>query len=117
MPEPSRALAVPPLVAAPAQGQGVAILTAPRTRGLVVAVALVGGWYSATRSSGPSVPMAPVRVGEFVDVVEVRGQVRPRTSIILTAPMQAGELQIGFAGTLLYCLWKLASRSRITSGV
>ncbi len=62
--------------------------------GLVVAVALVGGWYSATRPAGPSVPMAPVRVGEFVDVVEVRGQVRPRTSIILTAPMQAGELQI-----------------------
>jgi len=54
---------------------------------LVVYVAGVG----RTRAN---VPTALVARGEFVDVVELRSEIRPVKSIVLSAPMQAGELQI-----------------------
>jgi len=46
------------------------------------------------RRQVPSLPTADVTLGDYIDIVEIRGQVRPRKSVLVTAPMQAGELQI-----------------------
>lgn len=62
---------------------------------LVIASAAVAiGVYGFSRESAPSVPTAAVVRGEYTDIVEVRGQVRPLKSIVVNAPMQAGDLQI-----------------------
>ena len=42
----------------------------------------------------PDVPTADVTRGEFVDALEIRGEIRPLKSIVLSSPMQSGELQI-----------------------
>ena len=57
---------------------------------------LVGGGLFATvgRGSVPDVPTADVTRGEFVDALELRGEIRPLKSIVLSSPMQSGELQI-----------------------
>ncbi len=62
----------------------------------LAAVLLVAGGILAARRGGapPDLPTAQVTVGDYIDTVEIRGQVRPRKSIVVTAPMQAGELQI-----------------------
>lgn len=63
--------------------------------GLVVTVAIIGGTtYVLTRGSAPTLTTAEVTRGEYIDIVEIRGQVRPIKSIVVLAPMQAGELQI-----------------------
>lgn len=48
------------------------------------------------RMRGPvlTISTAAVTKGEFIDVVELRGDVRPVTSVVLNAPMMAGDLQI-----------------------
>jgi multidrug efflux pump subunit AcrA (membrane-fusion protein) len=64
---------------------------------LVMALVLMGGaaaLLALRRGAPPDVPTAVVIRGEFVDVVELRGEVRPLKSVVLSAPMQAGELQI-----------------------
>jgi HlyD family secretion protein len=61
---------------------------------LVAAIA-TGGFAMATRAGTvPDVPTVAVTKGEFVDYLQVRGAIRPAKSIVLAAPMQAGELQI-----------------------
>ena len=72
-----------------------------RPRGRVVAIVAVaagvgiGGFAFATRAGAvPDVPTVAVTQGEFVDYLQVRGAIRPAKSIVLAAPMQAGELQI-----------------------
>ena len=42
----------------------------------------------------PDLPTAEVTRGEFVDALELRGEIRPLRSIVLSSPMQSGELQI-----------------------
>lgn len=49
---------------------------------------------SATRSGAPDVATADVTSGPFVDLVEIRGEIRPFKSLVITAPRDAGELQI-----------------------
>ncbi|HEX6322082.1 MAG TPA: efflux RND transporter periplasmic adaptor subunit [Vicinamibacterales bacterium] len=49
---------------------------------------------SASRNGAPDVPMADVTIGPFVDLVEIRGEIRPFKSIVVTAPSDAGQLQI-----------------------
>ena len=66
---------------------------------LVVLAAGMGAIIAAgvnllKRGRGPDVPTAPVTRGDFVEIVETRGDVRPFRSIVVTAPFQAGELQI-----------------------
>ena len=56
--------------------------------GLTVAFVRVGG------GTAPDLPTAEVTKGEFVDAIEIRGEIRPLKSIVLAAPMQSGELQI-----------------------
>ena len=57
---------------------------------------LVGGGLFATvgRGSVPDLPTAEVTRGEFVDNLELRGEIRPLRSVVLSSPMQSGELQI-----------------------
>ncbi|HSC29256.1 MAG TPA: efflux RND transporter periplasmic adaptor subunit [Vicinamibacterales bacterium] len=59
-----------------------------------VAVAVAGGFVLVGRGSAPDLPTAVVTRGDFVDTLELRGEIRPLKSIVLTSPMQAGELQI-----------------------
>ena len=43
----------------------------------------------------PNVTTADVTRGDFVDYIQIRGDIRPAKSIVLAAPLQAGgELQI-----------------------
>jgi multidrug efflux pump subunit AcrA (membrane-fusion protein) len=64
----------------------------PVAIGLVV---VAGGWWAwAGRSRGPTLPTGPVTRGDFSDVVEIRGDVRPIRSTIVGAPSNAGELVI-----------------------
>ena len=69
-----------------------------RRRALTVAAVLVvvsaAVYGAAVRRADPRIPTALVVRGEFVDVVELRGDIRPVRSVVLGAPMQAGELQI-----------------------
>ena len=57
----------------------------------------VGGtalFNALKRGRGPDVPTAAVTRGDFVEIVETRGDIRPFRSIVVTAPFQAGDLQI-----------------------
>ena len=72
-----------------------------RRRGLVVlaSLVLVVGAVSALvawnrRGAVGDVATAAVIRGEFVDTLEIRGDVRPLRSVVVSAPMQAGDLQI-----------------------
>ena len=60
----------------------------------VVVLAVTGLLVAVGRGSVPDFPTAEVTRGEFVDTLELRGEIRPLKSIVLTSPMQAGELQI-----------------------
>jgi hypothetical protein len=46
------------------------------------------------RGGGPDLPTARVTRGEFVDTLEIRGEIKPLKSVVLSSPMQSGELQI-----------------------
>ena len=71
---------------------------ASRWRSLTAAGAIAGlalGAYCAgVGRSQASVPTTVVTRGEFVDVVELRGDIRPVRSVVLGAPTQSGDLQI-----------------------
>lgn len=64
---------------------------------LSVAAILVGsltyGGYRFTRSA-PDIPSALVQRTEFVDYVQIHGQVSARKSVTIAAPYGAGDLQI-----------------------
>ncbi|HKV92317.1 MAG TPA: HlyD family efflux transporter periplasmic adaptor subunit [Candidatus Angelobacter sp.] len=57
---------------------------------LIVAV----GAVTLHRAAAPRVPTAQVKRGEFVDYVQVRGEIKALQSVQLTAPSNAGDLQI-----------------------
>lgn len=70
-----------------------------RPRNTAVAIAVIGvvavGAFAATRPAAvPDLPTALVVKGPFVDTLEIRGEIRPLKSIVLSSPMQSGELQI-----------------------
>jgi HlyD family secretion protein len=62
----------------------------------IVAAALVAGaaFVAVGKTSEPDVPTTEIKKGEFVDTLELRGDIRPLKSIVLASPMQSGELQI-----------------------
>ena len=62
--------------------------------GAIAVAASAGGFVALKRGRGPDVPTAEVTRGDFIVVVETRGDVRPFRSVLVTAPFQAGELQI-----------------------
>jgi HlyD family secretion protein len=66
----------------------------PRAALAVVAVcALTGAGYLA-RPARPSLPSVAVTRGEFIDAVQIRGEIKAGRSITLTAPADAGDLRI-----------------------
>jgi HlyD family secretion protein len=70
-----------------------------RRLGLVALVALLAGagiciWYPKKISKTEAIPSVEVRLGDFVDYVELRGEISVRSSIVITAPYNAGDLQI-----------------------
>ena len=65
--------------------------------GLFLLVMAGGGiyiWGPWGKEKAPAVPTAEVKLGDFVDYVELRGEIRVRASNIIAAPYNAGELQI-----------------------
>jgi HlyD family secretion protein len=71
-----------------ARPRNVAISTA------LVALAAAGTFAAARRTPVPDLPTVVVTRGEFVDTLEIRGEIRPLKSVVLSSPMQSGELQI-----------------------
>jgi HlyD family secretion protein len=68
-------------------------------RGVALAVVLatagvVGVYVTAVGRTLPDLPTAEVTRGEFVNALEIRGEIRPLKSIVLTSPTSSGELQI-----------------------
>lgn len=73
------------------------LLRRPRTAiatAIVAIVAIAGIFVAVGRGSEPDVPMTAVARGDFVDFLEIRGEIRPEKSIVLSSPLQSGELQI-----------------------
>jgi multidrug efflux pump subunit AcrA (membrane-fusion protein) len=58
---------------------------------LIIAIGIGAG---VGRGSAPDLPTAEVTTGEFIDAVELRGEIRPVRSVVMAAPMQSGDLQI-----------------------
>jgi HlyD family secretion protein len=61
---------------------------------VLVGVAVSAGVMIRRQAGSPDMATATVTRGEFVDTLEIRGEVRPLKSVVVTAPMQAGDLQI-----------------------
>jgi multidrug efflux pump subunit AcrA (membrane-fusion protein) len=64
--------------------------------GTAAVAALVVAGFMVTAGGGtlPDLPTAEVQSGEFVDTLEIRGEIRPLKSVVIASPMQSGELQI-----------------------
>lgn len=71
-------------------------LVTRRWKWIVAVVVVVGAWTAikASSASGPALATAEVTRGDYVDVIEVRGDIRPVRSMVVTAPPDAGELTI-----------------------
>jgi multidrug efflux pump subunit AcrA (membrane-fusion protein) len=69
-----------------------------RRRAAVVLTALLvvsaGAWQLFGRAVVPDVPTADVTRGDYSDVIEIRGDVRPVRSTMVAAPANSGELVI-----------------------
>ena len=61
---------------------------------VIIGVGLTAAFVRVGGGAAPDLPTAEVTQGEFVDALEIRGEIRPLKSIVLAAPMQSGELQI-----------------------
>jgi RND family efflux transporter MFP subunit len=70
-----------------------------RRIGILLLIALaagVGFYFLSPREKGmaATLPNAEVKLGDFVDYVELRGEIAVRSSKVITAPPNAGDLQI-----------------------
>jgi HlyD family secretion protein len=54
----------------------------------------VGIWGPWGKAKAPAIATVEVKLGEFVDYVELRGEIRVRSSTVITSPYNAGDLQI-----------------------
>ena len=61
---------------------------------LLVACGAAALMFLWTDRNAPPVQTAEARLGEFVDYLQLRGEVRARSSTFVSAPFNAGELQI-----------------------
>jgi multidrug efflux pump subunit AcrA (membrane-fusion protein) len=66
--------------------------------GAAIAAVAVGGWFALgpTAEAGGGVETAEAVRGDFIDVLPVRGEIRARRTVPITAPQGAGDLQIVF---------------------
>lgn len=72
-------------------------VSSPRTliaAAVVGAIAVTGFMVNAGGGALPDLLTAEVTAGEFVDTLEIRGEIRPLKSIVLASPLQSGDLQI-----------------------
>ena len=74
------------------------ILRSKRVLGAIAALVVIAGAgiaMNARTGSIPNVTTAEVTSGDFIDYIQIRGDIRPAKSIVLAAPLQAGgEMQI-----------------------
>jgi HlyD family secretion protein len=65
---------------------------------VLILLALIGAglvlWGPWRVTSALDIPRGEVRLGEFVEYVQIRGEVRARSSNYINAPFNAGDLQI-----------------------
>jgi HlyD family secretion protein len=62
---------------------------------VIVVIAGAGIAMNARTATVPNVTMTDVTRGDFIDYIQIRGDIRPAKSIVLAAPLQAGgEMQI-----------------------
>jgi HlyD family secretion protein len=65
---------------------------------MVFVLALAGGgaaiWRPWEKPKNSNLPTEDLKLVDFVDYVELRGEIRVRTSTVITAPYNAGDLQI-----------------------
>src|SRR5256885_13415197 len=61
---------------------------------VVLAAASLAGVARLRKDRGPSLPTAVVAKGTFIDYLQLRGEIRPIQSVILTAPSSGADLQI-----------------------
>ncbi len=57
---------------------------------VIVAAAGVGVAMTAGGGTAPDVTMLPVVKGDFIDYIQIRGDIRPARSIAVNAPLQSG---------------------------
>ena len=57
---------------------------------ILVIVAAVGIAMTAGGGSPPDVTTLPVTKGDFIDYLQIRGDIRPAKSVVLSAPVQSG---------------------------
>lgn len=63
--------------------------------GLAVLVVVLTLVVSTSRGGAtPSLPTVEATTGEFIDAIEIRGEIRPLRALVIAAPMQSGELQL-----------------------
>jgi HlyD family secretion protein len=62
--------------------------------GILVLAGIAGAFAAVGRTSEPDHPTVEVKKGEFIDTLEIRGDIKPFRSTVLTSPMQSGDLQI-----------------------
>ena len=60
----------------------------------IVLIGSAGAWHLFGRAVVPDVPMADITRGDYADVIEIRGDVRPVRSTMVAAPANSGELVI-----------------------
>jgi HlyD family secretion protein len=60
----------------------------------VILTAAIAAYSTGLGRSHANVPTAAITRGEFVDTVELRGDIRPVRSVVLGAPTQSDDLQI-----------------------
>lgn len=68
--------------------------TALATAAAVVVLVAAGFMVKARGGTLPDLPTAEVVTGDFVDTIEIRGEIRPLRSVVVTSPLQSGDLQI-----------------------
>jgi multidrug efflux pump subunit AcrA (membrane-fusion protein) len=61
---------------------------------VLMGLAVTAAFVRVGSSGVPDLPTTEVTRGAFVDAIEIRGDIRPLKSIVLSAPMQSGDLQI-----------------------
>lgn len=61
---------------------------------VIAAIAALVSGARYVRAAGVSVPSMVLQTGTFVNTLEVRGEIRPLRSIVLTAPSSGSDLQI-----------------------
>ncbi len=61
---------------------------------VLATVVVVGAMVTARGGVVPNLPTAEVVTGEFVDTLEIRGEIRPLKSVVLASPLNSGDLLI-----------------------